>query len=184
MLVSEAQREVRTTYAGGFYGQMVSAVVWLASAGIGTWASPKSAMLTLVLCGFFIFPMTTWILALLGRPHSLNSDNPFKHLGWQLAMVLPLSMPLLAPITAFRPTWFFPAMMVLLGAHYLPFTTLYGMKSFTVLAALLSGLGIAIALLGPHIFAAGAWMTSIILFVFAFVGRFEAARAVGAFAMR
>jgi hypothetical protein len=52
MLVKDAQKEVRTVYVGGFWGQMV----WLASAALGTWVTPRSAIIELVFCGFFIFP--------------------------------------------------------------------------------------------------------------------------------
>jgi hypothetical protein len=48
----------------------------------------------------------------------------------QAAFVLPLSMPLLLPVGLYRLHWFFPALMVLVGAHYLPFATLYGMRMF------------------------------------------------------
>jgi len=51
----------------------------------------------------------------------------------QIAFVLPLSMPLLLPVSLYRLNWFFPAMMILLGAHYLPFVFLYGMRMFAVL---------------------------------------------------
>ena len=37
-------------------------------------------------------------------------------------------------------------MMILLGAHYLPFVFLYGMRMFAVLAAILVGGGILIAM--------------------------------------
>jgi hypothetical protein len=42
MLVTDAQKEVRSTYAGEFFGQLVSGVVWLASAVLGTWVSPRA----------------------------------------------------------------------------------------------------------------------------------------------
>ena len=32
MLISDAQSEVRTVYLGGFVGQLVSALIWFASA--------------------------------------------------------------------------------------------------------------------------------------------------------
>ena len=41
MDVQEAQREVRSVYVGGFWGQLVSSVIWLVSAALGTWVTPK-----------------------------------------------------------------------------------------------------------------------------------------------
>jgi hypothetical protein len=177
MLVADAQKEVRTMYAGGLFGQLVSGMVWLASAVLATWASQRSGILTLVVGGFMIFPITTLVLVLLRRPHSLSPANPFRYLAMQVAFVLPLSMPLLAPVAAYRLTLFYPAMMVLLGAHYLPFATLYGMKSFIALGALLIVSGIGIAFTVADIFSVGAWVTSVLLLLFAFIGWLEASRA-------
>jgi hypothetical protein len=176
MLVAEAQREVRTVYAGGFFGQLVSGLLWLASASLGTWRSPRAAILLLVVGGFFIFPLVTALLRLLGRPASLTRQNPLRHLAMQVAFVLPLSMPLVAPATTVRLNWFFPAMMVLLGAHYLPFTFLYGMRSFMPLSAVLVTAGLGLALWLPGTFSLGGWLTGALLLAFAFIGRAEAAR--------
>jgi hypothetical protein len=52
----------------------------------------------------------------------------------QVAFVLPASMPLLVPVGLYRLNWFYPAMTILLGAHYLPFVFLYGMRMFAALA--------------------------------------------------
>jgi len=60
--------------------------------------------------------------------------------------------------------------MVLLGAHYLPFACLYGMRMFAALAALLVGGGLAIAMYWSRNFSAGAWYTGATLLVFAGLG--------------
>ena len=89
----------------------------------------------------------------------------------QVAFVLPFSMPLLLPVGLYRLNWFYPAMMILLGAHYLPFTFLYGMRMFAILAALLVGGGVLIALYLSNSFSIGAWYTGAMLLVFAGIGR-------------
>src|ERR1700693_5823288 len=121
MHVEDAQREVRTVFVGGFWGQIVSSTIWLASAAVGTWISPRAGILTAVIAGFFIFPLTQLMLRLSGGPASLSKDNPLWSLGMQVAFVLPISMLLLFPVTELRLTLFYPALMILLGAHYLPF---------------------------------------------------------------
>jgi hypothetical protein len=85
----------------------------------------------------------------------------------QTAFVLPLSMLLLVPVTQLRLTLFYPALMILLGAHYIPFVTLYGMRTFAVLAALLIGGGVVIAQSWPGSFSAGAWYAGAVLLLFA-----------------
>jgi hypothetical protein len=37
MDIEDAQREVRSVFIGGFCGHLVSSVIWLVSAALGTW---------------------------------------------------------------------------------------------------------------------------------------------------
>jgi len=171
MHVEDAQRDVRTVFVGGFWGQCVSATIWLASAALGTWDTPRAAILTLVFGGFFIFPVTTLLLRLTGGRAYLTSGNPLGYLGMQVAFTLPLSMPLLIPVATFRLNWFYPALLVLLGAHYLPFVFMYGMRMFAFLCAILVGSGIAIAHWFPEPFSLGGWVGGVTLLVFAWIGR-------------
>ena len=171
MDIQDAQREVQSVYIGGFWGQLVSSVIWLVSAALGTWVSPKAAIVTVVVGGFFIFLLTQMLLRLSGRRASVSRENPFNSLGMQVAFVLPLSMLLLLPVGLFRLNWFFPALMVLLGAHYLPFATLYGMRMFLFLSGILIAFGVVIARYLSGSFSLGAWIGGVVLFAFAWIGR-------------
>jgi hypothetical protein len=171
MTIPEAQMEMRSRYVGGFYGQLVSGVLWLVSAGLGAWGSPRSAITSLVVGGFFIFAMTELLVRIAGGATSLSASNALRGLGMQTAFVLPFSMLLLLPVTLYRLNWFYPALMILLGAHYLPFVTLYGMRMFAALAALLIGGGVIISLYWSSHFSAGAWYTGAMLLLFAGIGR-------------
>ena len=108
MLVADAQKEVQTASVGGFWGQLVSSVIWLLAAALGTWGTPRAAIVELVLCGFLIFPATQLLLRLAGGPASLSRENPLGKLAMQIAFTLPMTMLLLAPVGAFRLNWFFP----------------------------------------------------------------------------
>jgi hypothetical protein len=171
MLVQDAQREVRTVFVGGFWGQLVSSAIWLVSAALGLWFSPRAAIIMLVVGGFFIFPITRILLGLTGGPTNVRSGNPLENLAIQIAFTLPLSMLLLAPVTAFRLNWFYPALMILVGAHYLPFTFLYGMRMFLVLGAVFVGGGVVIALYFAGSFSLGGWIGGLTLLIFAGIGR-------------
>ncbi|MGC1105024.1 MAG: hypothetical protein WA876_00660 [Candidatus Acidiferrales bacterium] len=171
MDIQEAQRESRSVFIGGFWGQLVSSIIWLASAALGTWVTPKASILTVVIGGFFIFPLTQSMLRLSGRRASLSKENKFNSLGWQVAFVLPFSMLLLIPVGHYYLNWFFPALMILLGAHYLPFATLYGMRMFLFLAGILMAAGVVIAHYFSGTFSLGAWVAGLALFVFAWIGR-------------
>jgi hypothetical protein len=61
--------------------------------------------------------------------------------------------------------------MVILGAHYLPFVFLYGMRLFAILSACLVSAGLGLALYAPPSFAIGAWVTGGLLVTFAFAAR-------------
>jgi len=170
MEIHDAQREVRTVYRGGFYGQVVSAVLWLTAAALGTWHTPRAAILTLVLGGFFIFPLTMLLLRISGRRAVLSPANSLRYLAMQVAFTLPLSLPLVGAAAVARLNWFFPAFMIVLGAHYLPFTFLYGMRLFSVLAGLLVAGGLACGLYLGESFSVGAWFAAGVLLLFAVIG--------------
>lgn len=171
MEISEAQRELRSAFLGGFMGQLVSAMLWAVAAGLATWGEPNQSIVFLVIAGMFIFPATQLGLRLIGRPGRVGPGNQLSALGAQVAFVLPLSLPVVGAAALYRAEWFFPAFMVVLGAHYVPFVFLYGMRMFAVLAALLWTGGLALGLWIEAPFATGAWGTALALLIFALLGR-------------
>ena len=171
MQVNDAQREVRTVFVGGFWGQLVSSAIWLVSAALGTWLTPRAAIIELAVCGFFIFPITQLLLRLAGGPASLKKENPMGFLAMQIAFTVPMCMLLLVPAIEFHLNLFYPAFMIILGAHYLPFTFLYGMRMFVPLCAILVGSGVVIAMYFPEPFSLGGWIGGLTLFIFAWIGR-------------
>jgi hypothetical protein len=170
MHIADAQRENRIRFHGGFYGQLISGVLWLVSGFLAVTVGVKGAIMALVFGGFFIFPATESLVRLAGMK-KLSEANTLRYLGMQVALVLPFSMLLLFPVTLYRTNLFYPAMMILLGAHYIPFVFLYGMRLFAFLAAILIGGGVCLAMFGGNNFSTGAWGTGIVLLVFAFLGR-------------
>jgi hypothetical protein len=171
MTIEQAQRDMRVGLLGGFMGQLVSGLLWFASAALATWGTTQAAIVFIIVTGFFIFPLTKLGLRLMGHRSRVSPDNPLNGLGMQSAFVLPLSLVLVGAATLYRIEWFYPAFMIALGAHYLPFVTLYGMRLFYALAAILVAAGVALALYLPLPFSAGAWFTAAVLTCFAFLGR-------------
>jgi hypothetical protein len=170
MTVAEAQREMRLGLMGGFMGQLVSGVLWLVSAALATWSTPGAAIGWLVVAGFFIFPLTKLGLMAMRHRYSVSKANPLNGLGMQAAFVLPLCLPLVGAAALYRLEWFYPAFMIVLGAHYLPFVTLYGMRMFYALAAVLFSAGVVLGLYLHLQSSAGAWFTAAVLLVFAVIG--------------
>lgn len=171
MEIEDAQWEMRWSFLGGFGGQLVSGLLWMGSAALATWVAPRPAILVLVLGGVGIFPLTQVTVRLLGRPGRVSPGNALYGLGAQVAFVLPLTLPLVGAATLYRADWFYPSFMIALGAHYLPFVFLYGMRMFGVLCGILVTVGILLGTLFPMPFPAGGWFTGVLLLVFAFAGR-------------
>ena len=176
MLIADAQRDVRRVYVGGFYGQLVSGVVWLVAAGVATWVSVGAGTAALWFGGMLIFPLTTLALRLRGGPASLGKGHPFTGLATQIAFTVPIGLLVAVALSTERPDLFFPAAMVLVGAHYLPFVFLYGMRRFAALAALLVLGGVALAVGAPGPGVVGAWGTGAVLLLAAVMLR-RAARS-------
>lgn len=167
MDLAVAQRDVRDVYEGGFHGQLVSAAVWFGAAAVSVVVSHAAGIVTLLAGGFLIFPATTLLLRLRGGPAALPPGHPMAALAMQIAFTVPLGLLVAAAAAGYREDWFFPASMVVVGAHYLPFTFLYGTSLFAVLGGLMALGGVALAVWIPNTFTAGAWVTGALLAAFA-----------------
>lgn len=168
MSITEAQGDVRRLYAGGFYGQMVSAGVWLSAAAVAQWISTRGAVVVLLLGGTLIFPLTWLIIRLAGRPASLPSGHPMAALAMQVAFTVPIGLVVVVAMLAGRGRLFFPASMVIVGAHYLPFVFLYGMRMFAYLSMALVVPGVVSLLWVPVPVALSGWVAGAVLLIFAF----------------
>lgn len=169
--ITKSQKEMRSTFLGGFAGQLVSGLIWLGASAVSVWGAPHYGMAFLFFGSMSIFPLTKLILRLMGRPAKVSAENGLWALGSQISFTVPINFLLVVVVILYREIWFFPAAMIVVGSHYIPFVTLYGMKMFGVLAALLILGGIGLALYGPQVFSLGGWLTGLILIVFAFIGR-------------
>ena len=169
MEISAAQKEVRSVFLGGSVGQAVSGGLWLISTVLGTWVSIRYGVIALVLGGIFIFPLTQLALKILGQRASLSRDNPFNQLAMQAAFIIPLTLPVIAAAAMQNINWFYPAFMIVVGVHYMPFIFLYGMWQYGILAALFIGGGVAVGMTLPYAFSAGGWLATAALLLFALV---------------
>ena len=178
MEIKACQRELRSAFLGGFAGQLVSGLIWLGAAAAGEWLQPRWGMAVLFFGSMLIFPLTQATLRLLGHPAKVSPENGLWGLGAQTAFTVPINFLLVGAAALYNPNCFFPAAMIVVGAHYLPFITLYGMKMFGILAGLLVLGGAGLALYGPDVFSLGGWLTAAGLIAFAFIGRRQVLREV------
>jgi hypothetical protein len=169
MLVSDAQREVRTVFLGGSIGQFVSAMIWFISAAVATFVDPAKGFWTLAISGAAIFPLTQLLLRASGRPSACRPANPLNHLAMQIAFTVPLVLPVAGAATIARLGWFYPSCLIIVGAHYLPFIFLYGMRTFAGLSGALILAGVVLGFRYPDQVVIGGWIGGGILLLFAFL---------------
>ncbi|HWG33406.1 MAG TPA: hypothetical protein VN650_04500 [Gemmatimonadaceae bacterium] len=167
MNIADAQREMRESYVNAAPGQAISAAFWLASACCGTWLSVRSAVLALIFGGALLFPLTVLLCRAVRPRASVSASNPLRPLAPFVALAGPAILPLAAITLLYRPAWFYPSIMVIMGAHYVPFAFLYGRRAFLVLGALLVTAGFALACVSGVPFTLGAWLGAAMLAVFA-----------------
>jgi hypothetical protein len=176
MSLAEAQRELRAAFLGGFVRQLVSGAIWALSAAAGAWLSPQAGMAALFFVSMALFPITQAVLRLMGRSTRLSPGNTLGQLATQIAFTVPAGFILVLAVARYNPDWFFPAALVVVGAHYLPFIFLYGMREFALLAVAMIAAGVLIGLYLPGSFSLGGWIGAALLIGFAFAGRAVAQR--------
>jgi hypothetical protein len=171
MNLHDAQREMRSALLGGFAGQLIAGLIWAISALLTLFGEITIGIMLLFFGSMAIFPLTQGLLRLLGRPARVSAANGLWPLGMQIAFTVPLNFLLVFAAMFYRADWFYPAAMIVVGAHYLPFITLYGMRMFGLLAGLLVTGGALLGVLGSPAPSFGGWVTAALLISFAFVGR-------------
>jgi hypothetical protein len=92
-------------------------------------------------------------------------------LAIQTAFIIPILFPLIGAATLHHLYWFYPACLLVVGAHYLPFTFLYGMRMFLILGGLMIVAGLLTGLYAPTHFSLGGWIGAALLLTFALIGR-------------
>lgn len=167
MEISEAQREVRQVYVGGFPGLLLSSTVWFVSAMLGSWVSWQAAMCALVIGGPLIFLALEILLRVIGHRPELGRANPLNSLVLQLVFLLPLLLPLVVAAFLFNADWLYPAFMIALGAHFLPFMFLFGMWQFGALGILFALSAIVFGMSDADHFVVAGWFGAVVQLLFA-----------------
>ncbi|KTS91880.1 hypothetical protein NS183_01875 [Microbacterium testaceum] len=176
MEVETAQADVRRVYRGGFSGPLVSAVIWAAASAASIWGPIWLSMSVLFLGGMMIFPLSAVVLKIMGGPAFLPRGHPSAALAMQCAFTVPLGLLVAIALGSVAPTLFLPASLIIVGAHYLTFISLYGMRLYGVLAGGLVAVGATAMFAAPPLRDVSGWIGAVILLAFA-VLLYLAARA-------
>lgn len=161
--LATAQKEVRYAYRSASLGQAYAGLVWLASAAVWTFVGTTAGVLVLLIGGVFIYPVTALVSRALGSPGVIPRTNPLREAGVTIPIVGALGIPVAGAAALYDIGWFYPAFMVIMGAHYLPFSHLYGMRIFIPLGAAKWLGGVSFGLWAPGSSVVGAWLTGLAL---------------------
>ncbi len=164
--ISDAQRDMAAAYVGGAGGAFASAAAWLSAALVSTLIGATAGIVTLVVAGMMIFPVSILISKALGATGKHSKGNPLAPLAIYGTLWMVMSILIALAAAQYRTDWFFPAMLLVIGGRYLTFETLYGMRIYLAFGASLAFTAIVlVALQAPA--AVGAYAGALIEFTFA-----------------
>jgi len=129
----EAQKDMRTAYYFGIPGVVSSASVWITAGIVATIVSTKTGIITLVIGGMFIFPISILLGKIIGISGKHNKDNPLSSLAMEGTVWMLVSIPIAIAVAFYKMEWFFPSMILIIGGRYLTFKTLYGLRAYWML---------------------------------------------------
>lgn len=138
MQVSQAQQDMRFSYYGGAPGVLASALVWLMAASLSFWLPASKVIWAFFIGGMCIHPLALVLCKALGRSGQHLAANPLGKLALENTALLIFCLPLAYAASLVKLEWFFPAMLLIIGGRYLTFATLYGMRLYWALGALLA----------------------------------------------
>jgi len=143
MTITEAQADLRHAYVGGGPGAIVSGLLWFVAAWIEASHSIRTAFIALFFGGMLIYPLGLAASRLLFRRASESPDNPMGPVALEstIAMIGCLLASWL--ILPFQPDLVFPIAAVAVGTHYFVFKTAYGDRTYWLLAAIITAVGLA-----------------------------------------
>lgn len=161
--MKEVTTEIRRTYWGAAPHTLYTALVWMAAGGLATKGQTTLSIVVFLVGGTLTFPAGELIRRLWLTSPPLSVGNTLPALFMWMAFTIPASYPLIYLACKDNIQVFYPAFTILIGAHYLPFSYGYGMRSFLILSLILVGEGTAFALFIPHTMGFPALVTGFTL---------------------
>ena len=173
--IEAAQADMRQGYLWGAPGVLVSGSVWLVAGVVASAVSAQAAVLTLLAGGALIFPISMLLTKLLGISGKHTAGNKLGTLAGEGTFWMLAGCAIAYGMSVLRIEWFFPTMLLVIGGRYLTFQTLYGLRTYWMLGALLgaAGFALAVVLARPVV---GAFTGAAIELVFAVVLFMQAKR--------
>ncbi len=163
--------EIRHSYLGGFSILLIEAFVWILAGIFWQFVSFKIGILIIIIGGTFFYPLGQLLQLILKQP-KISKENPLNLLFTQIGLIIPFSFPLIFLLTKQNIDLFFPALSIIVGAHFLPFVYAYKLNTYWILASLLVISGSIFGFVLHDNFFYCAYYTGSLLFIFAMVNRY------------
>jgi hypothetical protein len=143
MTLAEAQLDIRRAYVGGGPGAFVSALVWLAAGLVERSQGSATAFTVLFFGGMLIYPGGLLVEKLFFRRPAPRKDNALGLIALEstIAMIGCLFAAWL--LLRFEPAFVFPVAAIAVGTHYFAFKSVYGDRTYWVMAAAITAVGFA-----------------------------------------
>lgn len=141
MVISDAQQDLRRAYVGGGPGVIISALIWLVAALTQHTQGVGAGFAALFFGGMLIFPGAKLVSRTVFHRENESSSNPFGMtvLESTIAMIGGLFAAWL--FLPSKPTLVFPLAAIAVGTHYFVFKSVYGDRSFWLLAGIVTAIG-------------------------------------------
>lgn len=162
----QSQQDMRSAYLDGASGVLASGLIWSLAALVGLYATPTASMATLFIGGMFIFPLGILFSKMCGATGRHSSANLLHKPALENLGILFGGLFIAFVMAQYNKALFYPVMLIVIGARYLTFQTLYGLKSYWLLGALLMVAGVVCTALSAP-FLAGALLGATIEILFA-----------------
>lgn len=134
---AQAHNDMRSAYACGSLGVVVSGSVWLFAAMVAFWISTQTAIWILFFGGMLIHPLGLVIGKMIGFSGQHGKNNLLGRLAMEGTIYMLMCIPLALMLSLQNHAWFFQGMLLIIGGRYLTFATLYGNKAYWLLGGLL-----------------------------------------------
>jgi len=141
MNIVDAQKDMRHAYYGGGPGIVISGLIWLISGIAAYYLSAQTTIIIFFFGGMLIHPLGIVACKLFKRSGNHAKDNPLGKLAMESTILLFVGLFLAYTIFQIQPNWFFPIMLLIIGARYVIFQSVYGLKLFWILGGILMGAG-------------------------------------------
>lgn len=135
--LQKAQEDMRNGYGYGSIGVFISGTAWLTASLIVNFYSSQKGIWALIIGGMLIFPVSTIIEKLIGIKGGHDKNNPLGKLGMEGTIWMIMCIPLAYGLYFIKSEWFFQGMMMIIAGRYLTFTSIYGLRIYWVLGAIL-----------------------------------------------